>query len=80
MFTANRHRSARNLRPTVDGLEGRELLSTLAPDVGGQGALKVTFAAPAIQGNHIGTNVATPVSSLSFQKIVIAVAAVDRKM
>ena len=86
MFTTTRHRTARSLRPTIDCLEGRELLSTLGPDAGGYGngqgggAGKASVAAPAIQGGHIGTNVAPLVGNGSFKVMVPAVVAAGRKM
>ncbi len=55
-------------RPIVDDLEGRQLLSSLVPEVqkvpeaasAFQGLVGSHFGADAIQGSHVGNNAASP--------------------
>ena len=66
MFSNTRRRSFRNLTPTVDGLEGRQMLTSLSFAATVATPLEIKKMAPiaevqkvrdaAIQGNHIGTN------------------------
>ena len=65
MLANTRRRSARHLAPSVDSLEGRQLLSSLTFQ-------KIEMNSAGIVGQHIGANAASLTNDGSFKVLVPA--------